>query len=156
MNNTTLSSPSSLSTGAKIGVGVGAAGGVCLLTAVAVACLVWRKRNRPVNQAQQTQHIQGPYHHQGLHMQGPQSFSPEQNDKPIWPIAYHHSSPPLPLSSPSYNHNEAPPYHDTRAMYMEVPPLELSGEGRVHEIGSEVSAMSSPRPDHVEVEAPMK
>lgn len=153
----TIDKSSGLSTGAKAGIAVGVAVGACLLAAIAVAFLL-RRKHQGQNQPQQPQQPQYPA---GPQMQGGPYYSPQDKSGTAWQGAYPFpaTGPHMPI--PYYNPAHGSPYHDASAMYAadldprdgmpqkitpSSPPMELSGEQPVHEIGSEVSAVSPPTP----------
>ena len=141
-------STTGLSTGAKAGIGVGVAAGVCLFAALGWIIFLMGKRHRD-RRLQQPQYGQGP--------------PPIPTEGPQYP-----QGPPMQGSHWTPYPGGPTPYHDVPAMYVDEtrgmkplyssashqasPPVELSidNERSMHEMGSDVSAVSSPTPAYTE------
>lgn len=89
-------------------------------------------------------------------MQGAPYYKP--HDQASWPGVYPGGAPQM--SAPYYDPNRPSFYQVGTSTYTEAPkvpvspPLELSAEPGVHELGSEVSGISSPAPTYVSTETP--
>ncbi|KAK4541551.1 hypothetical protein LTR36_007848 [Oleoguttula mirabilis] len=153
-----------LSPGAKAGIGIGVAGGVCLLAAVAFAAFLWgkRQRQRKAQDEGQAQNPQGP---QSPPMQQGMPFYPSPGEKPPgWQPSYPMGQPFQ--QAPYYDPNHQSLYmHDLQPHWAGVPsppldqrslknaslspplaPAELPAERGVHEIDSVSAAPSPPTP----------
>lgn len=149
-NSTTPSS--GLSTGAKAGIGVGVAAGICLFAALGWIIFLMGKRHRERRlQQPQPQYGQGPQY-------------PQSPPMPTEGLQYP-QGPPMQGSHWTPYLGGPTPYHDVPAMYVDEtrgmkplysppashqasPPVELSidNERNMHEMGSDVSAVSPPTP----------
>lgn len=141
---------SGLSTGAKAGIGVGVAAGVCLFAALGWIIFLMGKRHRD-RRSQQPQYGQGPQYPQSPPMpteglqypQGPPMQGSHWTPYPGGPTPYHD----VPAMYVDETRGMKPPYSPP-ASHQASPPVELSidNERSMHEMGSDVSAVSSPTP----------